>query len=218
MPNVFLTAGTWTILLAQTWLIWIVWHTKDTVHISGKTQVLYLLCFILRYLNLFTTFISFYNVALKIAYLVQSVVLVIGIYWNMKKGKTNTDHFRVYLLLIPTALLSLVINHEFSVQEILWTLSIYLEAVAMWPQMFMVRRTGGSKFTNMIYLPLMFTYRALFIINWMYRFYHEGYYDEIAIGAGVVQTLGYIFFFLLQCIKPVTAIHFSYQEVKDDEV
>ena len=69
--------------------------------------MLYLLIFISRYLNLFTTFISFYNAGLKIAYLVQSVCLVVGIYYNVKKRKTlEADSFKIYILLVPTAILS----------------------------------------------------------------------------------------------------------------
>ena len=141
--NIFLSAGTLTILLAQSWLVWTVWSVGDTSHISGKSQMLYLLIFVSRYLNLFTTFISFYNAGLKIAYLVQSVCLVVGIYYNVKKRKTlEADSFKIYVLLVPTAILSLLLNYELSFQEIVWTFSIYLESVAMVPQMWLIRNTG----------------------------------------------------------------------------
>ena len=60
---------------------------------------------------------------------------------------SNHDTFRVELLLIPVAALSLLVNHEFSVMEVLWAFSIYLEAVAILPQLFMV-----SKVRNCIFL------------------------------------------------------------------
>ena len=41
---------------------------------------------------------------------------------------------RIEFLLGPCALLALVLNHEFSTMEILWTFSIYLESVAILPQ------------------------------------------------------------------------------------
>ena len=37
-------------------------------------------------------------------------------------------------LLGPSLLLGLLLNHEFSLMEILWTFSIYLESVAILPQ------------------------------------------------------------------------------------
>jgi ER lumen protein retaining receptor len=44
-------------------------------------------------------------------------------------------------LIGPCALLALIINHEFSFMEILWTFSIYLEAVAILPQLVLLQRT-----------------------------------------------------------------------------
>merc|ERR1711971_644480 len=57
----------------------------------------------------------------------------------------NHDTFRVEFLLGPVALLALVLNHEFSVMEILWTFSIYLESVAILPQLFMVQRPAKQR-------------------------------------------------------------------------
>jgi ER lumen protein retaining receptor len=60
------------------------------------------------------------------------------------KIKVSVNFLRVELLLIPVAALALLFNHEFSVMEVLWAFSIYLEAVAILPQLFMV-----SKVTNL---------------------------------------------------------------------
>ena len=40
------------------------------------------------------------------------------------------DNFRVELLILPSAILALFINAEFTPLEILWTFSIYLEAAS----------------------------------------------------------------------------------------
>jgi hypothetical protein len=53
----------------------------------------------------------------------------------------------------PTAVLALVLNHEFAFMEILWTFSIYLESVAILPQLFMVQKTG-SLFENPFFIVL----------------------------------------------------------------
>ncbi len=47
---------------------------------------------------------------------------------------------------------NLVVNHEFSVMEILWTFSIYLESVAILPQLFMVSKTGELETITSRYL------------------------------------------------------------------
>lgn len=109
----------------------------------------------------------------------------------------NHDTFRIEFLLAPVTILSLIINHEFSIFEILWTFSIYLEAVAILPQLFLVSKTGEAESITSHYLFALGAYRALYLMNWIYRYYMEGYLDWIAIVAGVVQTFLYCDFFYL---------------------
>jgi len=101
----------------------------------------------------------------------------------------------------PTAVLALVLNHEFTFMEILWTFSIYLESVAILPQLFMVQKTGEAESITSHYLFALGAYRGLYILNWIYRYYFEGFYDIIAIVAGVVQTILYADFFYLYITK-----------------
>ena len=77
-------------------------------------------------------------------------------------------------MLGPCVLLALVVNHEFSIMEILWTFSIYLESVAILPQLFMVSKTGEAESITSHYLFALGSYRALYIVNWIYRYYAEG--------------------------------------------
>ena len=53
--------------------------------------------------------------------------------------------------------------------EILWTFSIYLESVAILPQLFMVSKTGEAESITSHYLFALGSYRALYILNWIYR-------------------------------------------------
>ena len=64
----------------------------------------------------------------------------------------------------------MVINHSFDVMEILWTFSIYLESVAILPQLFMISKTGEAESITSHYLFALGAYRALYICNWAYRF------------------------------------------------
>lgn len=81
--------------------------------------------------------------------------------------------------------------------QVLWTLSIYLEAVAILPQLFLVSKTGEAETITSHYLFCLGSYRALYIFNWVYRYYTEEFYDLIAIVAGIVQTVLYCDFFYL---------------------
>ncbi|EPB76754.1 ER lumen protein retaining receptor [Ancylostoma ceylanicum] len=82
----------------------------------------------------------------------------------------ESDSFRVEFLLIPCVLLSFLINHEFTPMEILWTFSIYLEAVAIMPQLFMLQATGSAETITAHYLFALGSYRALYLLNWIYRY------------------------------------------------
>lgn len=73
--------------------------------------------------------------------------------------------------------------------------------MAILPQLFMVSKTGEAESITSHYLFALGAYRALYILNWFYRYYTEGFYDVIAIIAGVVQTILYCDFFYLYITK-----------------
>jgi len=91
-------------------------------------------------------------------------------------------------------------DHTFCLQ-ILWTFSIYLEAVAILPQLFMISKTGHAETITSHYLFALGSYRALYILNWIYRYNSEGFLDLIAVIAGCVQTILYCDFFYLYITK-----------------
>jgi len=139
---------------------------------------------------------------MKLFFLTSSIGTVYLMYVKFKATyDSNHDTFRIEFLLIPSAILALLLNHEYSVMEILWTFSIYLESVAILPQLFMVSKTGEAESITSHYLFALGSYRALYIFNWVFRFYGEGFYDIIAIVAGCVQTILYCDFFYLYITK-----------------
>lgn len=79
----------------------------------------------------------------------------------------------------------------------MWTFSIFLEAVAIMPQLFMITKTGEAESITTHYLFFLGLYRALYIANWVWRYHTEGFFDQIAVVSGVVQTIFYCDFFYL---------------------
>ena len=88
-------------------------------------------------------------------------------------------------------------------RQILWTFSIYLESVAILPQLFMISKTGEAETITSHYLFALGSYRALYILNWIYRYYSEGFLDLIAVVAGCIQTVLYCDFFYLYITKGI---------------
>ncbi|CAF1030154.1 unnamed protein product [Brachionus calyciflorus] len=208
--NIFRLIGDLSHLFAILILLLKIWKTRSCAGISGRSQILFALVFATRYLDLFTHFISLYNTLMKIFYLCSSFGTIYLMYVKFKATyDRNHDTFRVEFLLIPVAILSLIFNHEFDVLEILWTFSIYLESVAILPQLFMVSKTGEAESITSHYLFALGAYRGLYILNWIYRYYTEGFFDLIAVIAGIVQTVLYCDFFYLYITKVLKGQKFS---------
>ena len=84
----------------------------------------------------------------------------------------------------------------------LWTVSIFLESVAILPQLFQMTRTGEAETITSHYLFALGGYRALYILNWIYRYYTEaGHVDPRAVLCGIVQTGLYLDFFYVYFTK-----------------
>ncbi|MBN3292785.1 ERD23 protein, partial [Polypterus senegalus] len=188
--NVFRLAGDITHLLAIIILFAKIWRSKSCAGISGKSQVLFALVFTTRYLDLFTSFISIYNSVMKVVFLTLAYATVCLIYIPFRESyDKGNDTFRVELLLIPVVGLSFLKNYTFNPLEILWTFSIYLESVAILPQLFMITKTGEAESITTHYLFFLGLYRALYLANWIWRYYMERFQDLISMVSGMVQTI-----------------------------
>lgn len=67
------------------------------------------------------------------------------------------------------AVLALLFHYKFTFLEILWSYSIFLEAVAILPQMFLLQRLGEAETITTHYIFALGAYRGLYILNWIYR-------------------------------------------------
>eukprot|EP00252_Welwitschia_mirabilis_P027991 TRINITY_DN988_c0_g1_i1.p1 TRINITY_DN988_c0_g1~~TRINITY_DN988_c0_g1_i1.p1 ORF type:complete len:216 (+),score=17.86 TRINITY_DN988_c0_g1_i1:220-867(+) len=197
--NAFRLAGDMTHLLSIMVLLLKIHSMKSCAGISLKTQELYVLVFATRYLDIFSQYISFYNTAMKIVFLVTSFSIV----WYMRYHKVvrqtydrDQDTFRHYVLVIPCFLLAVLINNKFTVREVLWTFSLYLEAVAILPQLVLLQRSRNIDNLTGNYVFLLGAYRALYILNWIYRYMVEKQqFRWISCISGLVQTALYADFF-----------------------
>lgn len=200
--NIFRLLGDLSHLLAIIILLLKIWKTRSCAGISGKSQILFSVVYTARYLDLLTNYISAYNTFMKMVFIMASYATVYLMYVKFKATYDhNHDTFRIEFLLIPTLIMALLINHEFTVMEVLWTFSIYLESVAILPQLFLVSKTGEAESITSHYLFALGSYRALYLLNWVYRYVVEDHYELIAIISGVVQTVLYCDFFYLYITK-----------------
>ncbi|CAB4254983.1 similar to Saccharomyces cerevisiae YBL040C ERD2 HDEL receptor, an integral membrane protein that binds to the HDEL motif in proteins destined for retention in the endoplasmic reticulum [Maudiozyma barnettii] len=208
--NIFRILGDLSHLASILILIYTIRSTHVIEGISFKTQTLYALVFITRYVDLLTfNYISFYNTIMKIFFIVSSAYIVVLLQSYQKsnsiayKEMILADNFKIQYILAASFALSLVLNYKFSVIEILWSFSLWLESFAILPQLFMLSKSGKSKSLTIHYIFALGLYRALYIPNWAWRYYAEEKVQSIALLAGIIQTLIYSDFFYIYYKKVI---------------
>jgi ER lumen protein retaining receptor len=176
--------------------------TRSCRGISFKTQALYSTVFLTRYLDLFTTWHSLYNFVMKIFFIGSSLFILYLMKIRFRPTHDpSIDTFRVEYLIAPSLVLALLFNYSYSIIEVVWSFSIFLESIAILPQLFILQRTGEAETITTHYLAALGAYRGLYIPNWIYRYYVEDLVDPISIFAGVVQTGLYLDFFYVYFTK-----------------
>ncbi|KAI0740993.1 ER lumen protein retaining receptor [Earliella scabrosa] len=176
--------------------------TRSCRGISFKTQALYATVFISRYLDLFYEWVSLYNFTMKIFFIASSCYILYLMKFKYRPTHDpSIDTFRVEYLVGPCVVLALLFHYRFTFPELLWSFSIFLESVAILPQLFMLQRTGEAETITTHYLAALGAYRAFYIPNWIYRYFTEDVVDPIAVTAGIVQTALYLDFFYVYFTK-----------------
>jgi len=177
--------------------------SRTCAGISFKSQCLYLLVYVTRYLDLFATFShNYYNSLMKIFFIASSAYTIYLMCTDFKPTHDPAiDTFKVEYLLGGAFLLAIIFPYKYTFAEVWWAFSIWLESVAILPQLFMVQRTGEAETITTHYLFALGAYRALYIPNWIYRYLVEGHVDHISTIAGIVQTVLYSDFFYIYWTK-----------------
>jgi ER lumen protein retaining receptor len=202
LMNVFRLLGDLSHLSSIFILLHKIQTSRSCRGISFKTQALYVTVFVARYLDLFHTWVSLYNFAMKLFFIGSSVYILYLMKVRFRPtNDPSIDTFRVEFLIGPAFLLGLLFNYSYSITEIFWSFSIFLEAVAILPQLFIVQRTGEAETITTHYIAALGAYRGLYIPNWIYRYFAEDLVDPISITAGLLQTGLYLDFFYVYFTK-----------------
>jgi len=166
-------------------------------------------------------FRSLWNTTFKLVFIGTSAYIIYLMLNDYKPTHDpNLDTFRVQYLVAGSAVLGIIFPYKYEFSEVghnrpgrqekkedadtiqmLWAFSIWLEAVAILPQLFMLQRTGEAETITTHYLFALGAYRALYIPNWIYRYATEGHFEPISVVAGLVQTILYSDFFYIYYTK-----------------
>lgn len=182
-------------LLSFLVLIYHIRKNKNCRGISCKTQEVYLIVFVARYLDLFWSFVSFYNTMMKIFFVFGTAYIIYIMRFKSPYKSTyipEQDNFEYWLYLIPPCfVLGLIFNDGFELGEILWSFSIFLEAVAYIPQLQILRKMGEVEIMTSHYVFCLGGYRFMYILHWIYRISNGLSISWISMVCGLMQTVLY---------------------------
>lgn len=207
MFNIFRLAGDFSHVASFAFLLFRLQSAGNCAGISLKTQEFYLILFMCRYIDVFTNFISMYNTVMKLLFIATTAYIVYLMRVPLRATYTpEPEGTKLSMFLVPACMfLALVLNdHNVSdsyfacFQSFLWAFSIYLEAVAIVPQMALLRRKKVVENLTANYIVALGLYRAMYLVNWAYRWCVDpisGIEFMIKVAAGLVQTGLYVHFF-----------------------
>jgi ER lumen protein retaining receptor len=145
-----------------------------------------------------------YNSFMKVAYISATTAIIYMIRfkepYKSKYDKSQDSFLHIKFAVAPCAVLAVltcVLKRELNPIDVLWTFSIYLEALAIVPQLFVLQRYREVENLTGHYVFFLGAYRFLYILNWVYRSYYEPFYRHnwLVYISGAVQTALYVDFF-----------------------
>lgn len=181
--NIFRIAGDMSHLASFVFLLQRLLEKRSAAGISLKTLELYLLVFVTRYLdifhNLFSLLVDYhgiiaYNSVMKIIYIAVSAYVVYLLRkvdpWRASyRAEAANDSFLHWkMAVLPCVALAIFFNEGnwthwrgviHYVAEVAWAFSIYLEAVAIAPQLILLQRHRHVENITSYYVACLGAYR-----------------------------------------------------------
>ncbi len=176
--NIFQLCGDMLHVTSIMLLLYKLHKNKNCIGISCRMQEIYAIVFLMRYVDLLWAFVSVYNSVMKSLFIISTLYLVYIMRFQPPVATTydkEKDAFPYQLYFVPPAvLLGLVTAHEFTVSEILKTTSIWLESVAIVPQLLMLQKMREVENLTSDFVGTMGAYRAFYILNYFERYMEDG--------------------------------------------
>jgi ER lumen protein retaining receptor len=163
--------------------------------VSLKTNILYLTVFLTRYCNSHYFFPPLYNILFKTFY-IWSTTLVIVLMLTKFKAQYDRKHdsfalWIIFLICIPLALFT---GRSWQIEEVLWRFSLWIESLAILPQLFLLQRTQRVDVLTKDYIFFLGMYRLFYLLNWARKWFVKQKTEYVAWAAGIVQTIIYLDF------------------------
>mmetsp|Transcript_5786 Transcript_5786/g.18075 ORF Transcript_5786/g.18075 Transcript_5786/m.18075 type:complete len:159 (+) Transcript_5786:298-774(+) len=141
---------------------------------------------------------------MKVAYISATTAIIYMIRfkepYKSKYDKSQDSFLHIKFAVLPCAVIATfccILKRELNPIDVLWTFSIFLEALAIVPQLFVLQRYREVENLTGHYVFFLGAYRFLYVLNWVYRSYYEPFYRHnwLVYVSGATQTALYVDFF-----------------------
>lgn len=198
--NIFRYTADLSHLLSILILITRMMRRKSCSGVSLKTNIIYLIVFICRYINDGFFYPPLYNIVFKTFYLVStSFVIVLMLTKYKKTYNKKHDTFSMLGLLIFCVPFAFFTTRSYRLDELLWTYSLWLESVAILPQLFLIRRNQRVDVVTKDYVFFLGMYRLFYVLNWIRKAVVKGKTLKVVWCTGILQSVIYIDFLYYYC-------------------
>jgi len=193
--NIFRYIGDYLHLFGILVLLVTIGWNKSVAGISRSTQILYFSVFVTRYLDLFDHTQSLYLVVFKLTYIGTSLAILACFFFYASTYERRHDTCNLAIIVAPCAITALLLTNEFSILEVLWTFSEFIEGFAMVPQYIFCYRSVSRHWGQSMYVISMGGYRVFYVLNWIYKKMQMPNYNDIQswIG-GIIEILFFLDF------------------------
>mmetsp|Transcript_61259 Transcript_61259/g.141420 ORF Transcript_61259/g.141420 Transcript_61259/m.141420 type:complete len:246 (+) Transcript_61259:41-778(+) len=187
-------------VIAVTYFLKHLWTSKSCAGLSRGMQEMYLIVFLTRYLPTEGTIHNVYLIGFKIFFISTALAAVALMRFHpVIKTSYNAkqDSLNYWVWCVPPALLLAIASAMlWQAEEVRWTFSLWLEAFAVVPQLYMLRGSCDLSLVPDLYIDFLAKYRLAYFINWLWRsFGPAALVIPAQFEAGAVQLVLYFAFF-----------------------
>jgi len=198
--NVYRYVGDSLHLLGVVVLIITLMKNRGCKGISRGTQVLRLVVFVTRYLDLFFLNQIEYLVFFKVSYIITSIIVLVVFWKTDETYEWEKDTCSLAVIFLPCIIVATILANDYAILEICWTFSQFLAGFAMVPQyIFCYRDSGASDWGVSFYILSLGSYRVFYAMNWVYkRAMRPEYYDIHSWIGGALEIVFFVDFIVFR--------------------
>merc|ERR1712014_503526 len=108
----------------------------------------------------------------------------------------RNDTCNLAVIIIPCITAAFLLTNDYTLMEVAWTFSEFVEGFAMVPQyIFCYREKGQRDLGAGLYVVLLGGYRVFYALNWIYKKYQMPHYNDVQswIG-GIIEIMFFLDF------------------------